>query len=236
MGPVRVTVKSDIKESTYRGKPNYVILTIDGHDRYYDMENAECENFWTGHMGQTFTVEAEGSRETAGFLALDDQPEESGPVTGDRGQRQTQQPSATPPVARPTSSRELVDQPRNRPPANPATDPSKALGSVKVALAKQMSLVKLCLSATVKLADDWKAKYGSDMTGDLFQSINAMFYIELNRKHPMDGMPVNLDFKTLLPAVAEPKPKAKPAQAAPPPPPDPVAQEPAEPVEDDVPF
>lgn len=225
LGPTRVTVKSDIKESTYRGKANYVILVVDGRDRYYEMENAECENFWTGHMGQTFTVEASGSRESAAFDYIgEDEPEQ-----------QQEAPRATPPAARQAPA--ASQSPRaagppaaaaQRPPANPATDPKKALASVRVALSKQQSLVKLTLAATMNLAEDWKAKYGSDMPGDLFQSINAMFYIELNRKHPMDGMPVNLDFKTMEPVTKVKAPAA--------PPPAPVAPEPAEPVEDDVPF
>lgn len=61
LGPVEVTVKSDILKSKYPGKPDYVSLTIGGEDRNYSFDTPECMTPFEGQKGQTFTIIAEGS-------------------------------------------------------------------------------------------------------------------------------------------------------------------------------
>lgn len=65
LSPVRVTVKSDVLESKYAGKPPYVVLAINGDERNYTTENQGCAAFFDGRKGETFTLIAEGQREEA---------------------------------------------------------------------------------------------------------------------------------------------------------------------------
>lgn len=61
LGPVEVTVKSDILQSKYPGKPDYVVLEIAGEERNYSFDTPECATPFEGQKGQTFTIVAEGS-------------------------------------------------------------------------------------------------------------------------------------------------------------------------------
>ena len=71
LGPVRVTVASDVLESTKRKGSWYVTLNINGEDRYYNPENQACLDFWLGQKGRTFTIIAlgggKGKEDTAGI-------------------------------------------------------------------------------------------------------------------------------------------------------------------------
>jgi len=92
-GPTRVTVKSDVLKSKYPGKPDYVMLTINGEDFNYSTENATCADFFRGQKGRTFTVQAEGggkgSEDSAVIVYL-----------GEPG-TEIEQPAAPPAAAKP---------------------------------------------------------------------------------------------------------------------------------------
>lgn len=64
LGPVRVTVKSDVLKSKFSKpnapKPDYVILEIAGEEWNYSLENPTCGDVFEGQKGNTFTVVAEG--------------------------------------------------------------------------------------------------------------------------------------------------------------------------------
>lgn len=64
LGPVRVTVKSDVLQSKFSKpnapKPDYVILEISGEEWNYSLENPTCGDVFEGQKGNTFTVVADG--------------------------------------------------------------------------------------------------------------------------------------------------------------------------------
>lgn len=256
MGPVTVLVTSDVMQSKYQGKPNYVMLEIDGVKRRYDCENEACETFFDQQKGQTLTVEAVGRGEDAGFNLAEE-----------GGEAPPQQP---PPRSAPQQSRPAPQQ-RQPPPAQqqaqnqhvqpPKPDTTKSLLFARRHVARALVLQKLTLRATMALAEDWKAytqtdqdPKGSNMPLELFQSINASLFISAERAMVKasvtqsfyeDGMPTNIDFDTLKepegqpqqpPPPTKPKPAPKPRQEAPPPTQTPAQPEPAEPVDDDCPF
>lgn len=69
MGPVRVTVASDVMPSKFSKpgtpRPDWVALKIGDEDKIYTVENESCGAFFDGQKGRTFTLVAEGSREQA---------------------------------------------------------------------------------------------------------------------------------------------------------------------------
>ena len=69
MGPVTITVKSERTKSKFSKpgapKDDYVMLVIGGVDYSYNTENENCANFFTGKVGQTIAVVADGSRADA---------------------------------------------------------------------------------------------------------------------------------------------------------------------------
>jgi len=64
LGPVRVTVKSDVLQSKFSKpnapKPDYVVLEIAGDEWNYSLENPGCGDVFDGKKGETFTVVADG--------------------------------------------------------------------------------------------------------------------------------------------------------------------------------
>lgn len=70
MGAVRVTVKTDVLESTFKGKPPYCVLIIDGHERNYACENEACEEALNGLAGRSVMLEASGREDTAEIKIL----------------------------------------------------------------------------------------------------------------------------------------------------------------------
>ena len=64
LGPVRVTVESDVLQSKFSKpgapKPDYVILNIAGESWNYSLENPTCGDVFEGQKGNTFTIVAEG--------------------------------------------------------------------------------------------------------------------------------------------------------------------------------
>jgi hypothetical protein len=61
LGPVKVTVKSDVTDSKFPGKPPFVTLEIGGESFNYNTESDECAAFFEGSKGKTFHLVAEGS-------------------------------------------------------------------------------------------------------------------------------------------------------------------------------
>lgn len=90
MGPIRVKIKSDVTASKFDGKPNYVIMEIDGQKRNYNCENPDCEDALDKMSGRTVMLEATGSREEASIKILGAGAEPEPPH--DKDTRQTHPP------------------------------------------------------------------------------------------------------------------------------------------------
>jgi len=72
LGPVSVRVASDILKSKFDGKPDYVVLAMNGTERLYNLENPSCGEAFHGRKGQTITIQATGSRDEAAVSIVDD--------------------------------------------------------------------------------------------------------------------------------------------------------------------
>ncbi|MDE2105730.1 MAG: hypothetical protein KGL39_51375 [Patescibacteria group bacterium] len=64
-GVTKVMVESDVLESQYPDKPPYVILKVDGEERYYNCENDSCAAFFEGQKGRIFSISAAGKKDEA---------------------------------------------------------------------------------------------------------------------------------------------------------------------------
>lgn len=97
LGPIQVTVKTDVLQSKFQGKPNYVVLECDGVERNYSCENAACEAALRGLRGRTVTVEATGSRDDAAIIVHGNQPAAQ-PAPAAQTQQAPARPAATAPA------------------------------------------------------------------------------------------------------------------------------------------
>jgi len=108
MGEVQVTVQSDVQQSKYQGKPPYVILKIDRAERLYNCENQACEEFFNGTKGQTFVLQATGTREEAQIEYVRD---------GEPGEPDRPARAPAPQQRRPAPAKAPAARPPQRPPA-----------------------------------------------------------------------------------------------------------------------
>ena len=79
-------------------KPDYVILTINGEDFGYNVENEACANFFTGKRGQTFAIQAEGSRDDAKIVFVGAPASQMQPPPAQPAQRYDSNPPGRPAV------------------------------------------------------------------------------------------------------------------------------------------
>lgn len=117
-GEVQVEVMADPIASTFKKGTFFVPLKFDGNERSYQPENDNCLAVFRGRKGQTLSILAEGSRETATIKIL-------GGVAGPAQVPQNIQPTQTvsaapqaapvyaspvPPVNQPQNYRSLLMQ------------------------------------------------------------------------------------------------------------------------------
>jgi hypothetical protein len=67
---VKVKVLSDVLKSKHTGNPDYVTIELEGAERYYNVENADCAKFFHGRKGQVITIQADGTREEASIMLV----------------------------------------------------------------------------------------------------------------------------------------------------------------------
>ena len=113
MGPVKMTVKSDVLHSKYSKpndpKPPYVILDIGGTERTYNCENPSCESFFSGAKNQVITIIAEGSREDATITLVGEElPRRQEPLPKERVPDFGARPPVQPPQQQPPPARPIV--------------------------------------------------------------------------------------------------------------------------------
>jgi hypothetical protein len=65
MGLITARINSEPTESKFPNKPKWVVIELDGVERYYNCENDECELALTGRKDQWVELEAHGGREDA---------------------------------------------------------------------------------------------------------------------------------------------------------------------------
>lgn len=119
-GPVRVTVDADARY--LKSKDAYVIDLTVGTDKVgYWAENEACKSFFDGQKGRTFTIIAEGSRDSATITYVGEQAPASGtlPPAPAANRPPPQAPAQAPaapapqaaaPATRVTNGRDAVDK------------------------------------------------------------------------------------------------------------------------------
>lgn len=190
LGPVAVTVESDVMKSKFSKpgavKPDYVVLIIDGEERTYNTENAECAAFFDGQKGRTFTLVAEGSRENATLTYVGEAMPAPAPEAAKPPVKAPSRPGkpATPPAAPATQ----------RPAAAAAPDGLKA---GKLFIARNESLAKVALQRLRVLNAAFNEAEGVPMPQELLAAVyNTLVFGATAAGIPLH-MPANLDFATL---------------------------------------
>lgn len=118
MGDVDVEVLKEPQKSKYEGKPDYVVLKIDGKERLYNVENDSCAAFFDGQAGVSMVIRASGSREDAIIEFIDDAPPPTD--TPPRAPARAPARSAAPPPTRQPPARQTAPQGRPAPAAAPS--------------------------------------------------------------------------------------------------------------------
>jgi hypothetical protein len=102
-GPVRVTV--DDNPRYLKNKDAYVIdLTVGADKVGYWAENEACKSFFDGQKGRTFTIIAEGSRDSATITYVGEQAPPSGALPPAPAANRPPPPVAAPPAAQAPAS------------------------------------------------------------------------------------------------------------------------------------
>jgi len=235
MGPVEVTVKSDVRESKYPNRPPYIILEIDGQERTYSAENDRCADFFRGQEGQTFTLSAEGTKEDAtlgycGESAAEPEPEPAKRNTANPPARGRKPAAAKPPArntappparnAAPPQQQQPQRQQQN-PPARPGQDaarqgalaageepnPDEILRAKKHAM-KVGNAFLVAFAAALQAKDAVRLQFGYELPDAQFQALATTILIQLEKDGMHRFMPTSvLQLRLRTSAPADPKPE-----------------------------
>ena len=207
-----------------------MVLEIGGEERRYNVENEQCEQFWVGQKGRTFTVVAEGKRETATIAYV-------GEAAPEQGQRLAPAPNRPPPPPVQGYPPPTAYTAPQRPPPPAAVPLDKAVLHAKGFAGRNLSMVKIAVKAAMSLKRDYEAEYQDAMPIELFNLVVTCVMYGSSAAGVTDRLPANLDFRTLA-VVKQAAPH--PASPPPPPPPPPPTPEqyatPAESVDENMPF
>ncbi len=161
MGPVRVTVKGEVKKSKYQGKPDYVTLAIGNEERTYNAENPACADFFRGKAGQTFTISAEGGgkgQEDTATITF---------VGGTVEQAQQQRGAPVQSGAKPAAA---TQQRASEPAGKPASmDSVAAVTAAVIQLSRMGTALELGADQTLRRVELWSARHGLTITPDMHQ-------------------------------------------------------------------
>ena len=222
LGPVMVTVKSDVSKSKFAGKPDYCYLVINGEEFGYSFDSPACQQFFAGQKGRSFMIQAEGRDADAKITYL-----------GEPGSQKLAAPATPPPAAAPQPG---LPPPNIQPPAVPprqaapaATPPpagnpppppgatmtnEEALKQTKVFIARRASLLKVAMVAVFKLDEEFQKLAGRKMSDDEFFWNTRLLYMSAEsqgisiRAGFADRMPTNIDLETLQIVKAAHQPPA----------------------------
>lgn len=185
MGPVSVTCVAEPKASTKNKGTFYIELTVHGHKRYYNPENEGCKEFWRGRAGQTFTVVAEGRDGTATITDVG--------VSGS-----TIAPPQPP--AQPASSTAPKQFHKPTPgQSQSAKPPEDGLLFGKKFVARNASICKVALKAMMQVTTEFETEFQTPLPPALLPGLFGALLYGASGAGAVNGMPLDLDFKTLLP-------------------------------------
>jgi hypothetical protein len=182
MGKFQCTVASDVLKSKYQKggvDSYYVVLTINGGERRYEIENESCGEVFNGLKGQAVTLEFTGSRSDARVQIVD---AGANPRRNDAPPKQEQRKTEQdrPPQGDVKGKSGLHEY---KPPLPPTSgDPVQdAIEHIE----RTANLQRLTMRQTFHLAAEWenapekfRKKYGDMMPLEFAQSVNASLFIE----------------------------------------------------------
>lgn len=215
LGPVMVTVKSDVSKSKFQGKPDYVYLEINGEKFGYSFDSPACQQFFTGQKGRSFMIEASGRDADAKITYLGEPgsqklaapatpPPQNAPPPVNQPPRQSAPPAAPPPPA--------AGSPPPPPGAHMTNE--EALKQTKVFIARRASLLKVAIVAVHSLDLEFQKLAGRKMSDDEFFWNTRLLYMSAEsqglaiRGCFADRMPTNIDLETLQIVKAAHQPPA----------------------------
>lgn len=222
-GPVKVTVKSDVLKSKFKGKSDFVILQYNGEERNYNVENPECGAFFKGQNGRSFALIAEGRAEDATLEYVGESAAEPEEQEEERPRRRAPAKPPKEPVGRhrppPRADArheepdpeddgrdpEPVRQPARppKPAAAPAETPEQKLLRVRVAAAKMANLELVSFASARYIREQVKAQFGEELTPEHFQGICTTIAIQLAKMDMMGVIPGGLIHVGPKPATTE---------------------------------
>lgn len=200
LGPVAVTVSSEPTESTKQRGTYYVELQCEGRQRYYHPENDQCLEFWRGRRGQTLTVLAVGAREEATFEtegATEAPPPRQTPASTSAAKPPAGQRAQAPPTEtlnRPRTAQMAQRERQESAPAHGADDP---LAQAKHHVARNLTLARIALKATLALAKDYGEIAGAPMSLEMEVAVFTCLLYGANASVPVARLPLDIDVKTL---------------------------------------
>lgn len=220
MGPVTVTIRSDVLKSKFQGKPDYVLLDIAGEERIYNVENADCAEFFRGHKGRTFAILAEGTKEDAtigyvGEAASEPEPEEQPPArnTAKAPARPPARGKGPPPSAAGPPARQNAPPPAQTraaaPPAQqaarpaqgaPQESPEQKLGRSRAYAARLAVAHGVAYAAARYARTQVRERFQEEISDIDFSGIVMNFLIQLERDGFVNGLPVRLEEPSAAPA------------------------------------
>lgn len=217
MKAVKVTVKSDVLKSKFKGKPPYVILSIDGEDYSYNTENDECAEFFEGQKGRTFTIIAEG-RDTDAVITYvgesapdpdsqSDAPEEGNRRAGNRPPRNASargnKSSNRPPPAEKPAQTAKNDPPTQDPPRELAkghtVDFVDEVINLRRYLGKRGNALRLAADESLRIIESFHKAHGLP-----WDDKTKLMYVQLVAQNM-----ANTTFSTIFISADRPRYKSK---------------------------
>jgi hypothetical protein len=183
LGPVEVTVKSDILHSKFPGKPDYVVLEIDGEDFNYSFDTPECAAPFEGQKGASFTVVAEGSGKDGTATVT---------YVGEGGGTPQRKPAARPP-ARPAArnqppARPPVQNAANRPPS-PGNQPPRPPQPPVSNGARVGAAINKAVDYTIAVGSEWNPTLVWEIASDIMRISERLEQNKLARPHSERSKP-----------------------------------------------
>lgn len=208
LGPVRVLVKSEPTKSKYKGRPDYVVLEIDGAERYYNAENQGCSDFFRGQNGRVMTILAEGGGKGEEASATISWMGDAVETNGQPSNQPPNNPPATskppPPLNNPSPAKSNQPPPRSdAAPAKSSAPPPPASQSEEVAfknarlfIGRRLGLRKLCVEAAVQFKKEFEERYGVPFKDEFFWPMVTSLYMSAEQ----EGLAIRKGFADAFPA------------------------------------
>lgn len=206
LGAVVALIKSAPMQSRYAGRPDYVLVEIDGAIRTLNCETPAISETLGQFAGQTVQLRASGSRDTAILEVFD---LEGNPLTDAAAAGPPPAPAARPPA--PAPARAPAAAPRAAAPA-----PVRAAAPARAAVAfdfgrhqrKCENMLLEALKSAVKVAERIEAERGLILPPPELQALASTFFIQWSREVQVFNAMPDSDISDDVPMGNEPTQEA----------------------------